>query len=421
MHKMSKPKANFYEILNKSAETKTVDILIYGTIPSFEEDSWKMKNTAERFVVDFKAMEKEYDRINIHINSPGGSLYHGFPIFNAIVNSKKDVHTYNDGLAASMGGLLLLAGKKVHMAKNAMLMIHNALSFAYGNSQELKDHADKLDKYDGIIAQHFADKSGKDIADIQTKYLDYKDHFLTADEALKEGFVDVIEDYESEDAPPSNIANMAFSEVMALYKPKEDKEQSFFDKVVNHIRTTFNLGDSPNTPPAAPQPPNGGGLPAATDKSPTTTNTYMNFENSISHLNKEALTAEDIAAIRAEIQAYNAAGEKFTHDEVQAQITAALEPVSAEVTALATAKTDLENQLSNLTNEKATLATEKANLETENKSIKVVLESYRKTGVKIDNEGSQDPDKIEGEDTEENFYSEADEEVKRMRNELKRP
>jgi len=133
------------------------------------------------------------------------------------------------------------------------------------------------------------------------------------------------------------------------------------------------------------------------------------------------MTAEDIAAIKAEIQAYNAAGEKFTQEEVQAQITAALEPVSAEVTALATAKTDLENQLSNLTNEKATLATEKANLETENKSMKVVLESYRKTGVKIDNDKSEDPDKIEGADTEENFYSEADEEVKRMRNELKRP
>src|SRR5690606_18547963 len=121
-------------------------------------------------------------------------VYHGFPIFNVIANSKKDIHTYNDGIAASMGGVLLLAGKTVHTAKNAMLMIHNALSWTVGNAEEMRDVADMLEKYDGIIAQTFADKSGKSIDDITSRFLNYKDHFLTAQEAKEEGFVDIIEE-----------------------------------------------------------------------------------------------------------------------------------------------------------------------------------------------------------------------------------
>lgn len=402
---MSKAQATFYEVLNKSAETKTVDILMYGSIPSWEEDTYKMKNTAERFVKEFKALEKDFDRINIHINSPGGSVYHGFPIFNAIASSKRDIHTYNDGLAASMGGVLLLAGKKVHSAKNALLMIHSASSITMGNRKDMLETAEMLEKYDGIIAQHFADKSGKDVAEIKEKYLNYKDHWLTAEEGMEQGFLDEIEDYESEDAPPSDIKNMAFTEVMAMYKPKE-KEGNLIERITNKIRKTF-------AAQAAPISPEGGEQPNTT---PTTPITDMNFETSNTLLSKETLTAEDIAAIRAEVAAYRTAGERFTTDEVQAQITAALAPVQDEVTALATAKLTLESEVSNLTTEKTTLTETITNLTNENTGIKATLEAYRKTGVKIDNAKAAEPDKIQGEEKDaDNFYSEADAEVKALR------
>jgi ATP-dependent Clp protease, protease subunit len=410
MHKMSKAKASFYEIFNKSEDKSSVDILIYGAIPELDWDTWELKNTAEKFVKDFKGLEQEFDRINIHINSPGGSLYHAFPIYNVIANSTKDVHTYNDGLAASAAGKILLAGKTIHSAKNAFLMIHNASGACWGNAAKMRDTADMIEKYEGVVAQRFAEKSGMSKEDFTAKYLNGKDHFLTAEEALEGGFIDVIENYESEDAPPSDIKKMAFGEVMNLYK-KEEKESSFFEKITNHILKTFR---QKSTPEAV--------VTVSTDQpnpTPTTTNTDMNFDNAISLLAKETLTAEDITAIKADIEAYRNAGEKFTQDEVQAQIAEALEPVSNEVTALATAKADLENQLSAITTEKETITAEKTKLETENNSIKITLEAYRKSGVKIDNQGGADPDKIEGADTEDDFYSEADEEVKKMRAQLK--
>jgi ATP-dependent Clp protease, protease subunit len=402
---MARQQASFYEIFNQSKEDSTVDIMIYGAIPHLDMDSWEIKNDAEKFVRDFKKLEKDYDRINIHINSPGGSLYHTFPIFNVIANSKKEIHTYNDGLAASAAGVLLLAGKKIHSAKNAFLMIHRASGMAMGNATVLRNQADTLEKYEGVIAEHFADMSGKSKEDIINTYFNGKDHFLTAEEAMEEGFIHEIEEYESEDAPPSNIKNMAFSEVMNLYRP-EDRSESFIQKITNHIRNTFNLKAKTDAlTPEATDP----------DETPTITNTDMNFDNSIILLEKETLTAEDIAAIKAELTAYREAGEKFTAEEIQNRIDAATAPLSEEITNLSSEKANVEQLANSLKDEKAQLEASKTSLETENSSLKLTVEAYRKSGVKPDLAGNDKPDPIEGENGPENFTSQVDLEVKKMR------
>ncbi|MBD3627613.1 head maturation protease, ClpP-related [Cyclobacterium sp.] len=403
-------KGLFYEITNKQKESKTVDIMVYGTIPSLDTDTWRMTNTADRFVRDFKALEKDYDRINIHINSPGGSVYHGFPIFNTIAASKKDIHTYNDGLAASMAGVLLLAGKTVHTAKNALLMIHCTNGLAIGHAQDFRDMADMMDKYNGIIAQHFADKSGKSLEDIQSKYMNYKDHWLTAQEAEEEGFVDQIEDYESEDAPPEDITDMAFSQVMAHYtgenpEKKAADERGLFQRLTAYMEKTFKLKADPPAPQDPPSPPS----------NQTETEEDMDFKNSLALLAKDQVSAEDIAAIRAEIEAFTGANEKFTPDEVQARVDEAVQPVQDQVDSLTQEKTDLETEVTNLKTEKGNLTTSVTDLTEENKTLKLDIQAYRNSGVKVDNSGGDNPDPIEGDEKESYLYSETDAEIKALR------
>lgn len=374
---MPKP-PSFFEVLNKSTETKTVDLLIYGSIPSWDEDTYKMKNSAEGFLREFKALEKDFDRINIHINSPGGSLYHAFPIFNAIRNSKKDIHTYNDGLAASAGGVLLLAGKTVHSAKNAILMIHNAMSWAGGNADELRETAKVLDTYDAVIAETYAERTGMSKEDVQAKYLNYKDHWLTAEEAKAAGFISEIEEYESEDAPPSNIAELAFGEVLNLYREREVKSESFLDKVVAKVRTALAPAAvaAPSTPPQNHQP-----IPT------------MDFKNSLDILAKDQVTAEDIKALKAEITAFTGENERFTTVEVTAKVDEAKAELQKKVDAEAKAKADAEAKIVELN---------------------TTIESYRKTGITPDNTSGENPDPIPGEEVE-NFESETDLETKRLR------
>ncbi len=142
---MHKPK-KFWNIKTSAATPGVVDIYIYGIIGSswFNEDG--SDTTAFDFVPEFKALEAKYDRINIRINSPGGSINEGLPIFNAILQSPKDIHTYNDGLAASMAAIILEAGKTRHAAKNAITLLHSPMTSTAGN---VKDQQESIDVLNG--------------------------------------------------------------------------------------------------------------------------------------------------------------------------------------------------------------------------------------------------------------------------------
>lgn len=197
----------YYKIQNKSGDE--ADILIYGVIGNswFEESV-----TAKRFVTDFKELEKTCSRINIRINSPGGSVFDGLAIFNTIYNSKKDIHTYNDGLAASMGAVILLAGSTVHSAKNALLMLHSPMGGTYGTTKDIQNYLTVLDKVKNSLISCICSKSGKETKDIEARYFDFEEHWLNANEAQSEKLIDEIEEREAK--IPENISNMAYSDIV---------------------------------------------------------------------------------------------------------------------------------------------------------------------------------------------------------------
>jgi ATP-dependent protease ClpP protease subunit len=61
---------------------------------------------AESFIKDLAKLEADNDEIDIHINSPGGSVFDGLPIYNAIVGSKQTINVTVDGIAASMAAFI---------------------------------------------------------------------------------------------------------------------------------------------------------------------------------------------------------------------------------------------------------------------------------------------------------------------------
>lgn len=66
--------------------------------------------------------------LNVRVNSPGGNVFMGYAIYNRLKAFKGTVNTYIDGIAASMASIIVLSGKKIYMAENAMYMIHNPSS-----------------------------------------------------------------------------------------------------------------------------------------------------------------------------------------------------------------------------------------------------------------------------------------------------
>lgn len=100
--------------------------------------------------------------INVRINSPGGDVFQGVAIHSLLARHPGTVTCYVDGLAASAASFIMLAGSRVVCARNAMVMIHDGMTGAYGNATTLKRSADLLEKVSENIADMYAEAAGED-------------------------------------------------------------------------------------------------------------------------------------------------------------------------------------------------------------------------------------------------------------------
>lgn len=136
------------------------------------------------------------DSLDVHINSPGGFVWEGIAIKNHLTAHRANITVIIDGLAASMGSFIAMAGDTVKMHASAMMMIHNPWTVSAGEADDLRKDADMLDKVRDALIGAYMDKSGKsrdEILDIMNA-----ETWLTAEEAVEMGFADeVIEDREN--------------------------------------------------------------------------------------------------------------------------------------------------------------------------------------------------------------------------------
>ncbi|MFH2075750.1 MAG: head maturation protease, ClpP-related [Pseudomonadota bacterium] len=153
------------------------------------EDFWGEGGiTAKSFQKELSAIKAP--QIDLHINSPGGSVFDGITIYNLLKQHPANVTTYIDGLAASIASVVALAGDKVIMADNGLFMIHKASGMVVGTSDDMRDFAEKLDKVNGSIATAYISKTGKDEPEISGMMA--AETWMTAQEALDFGFIDEI-------------------------------------------------------------------------------------------------------------------------------------------------------------------------------------------------------------------------------------
>lgn len=176
----------FFEIEAK-ADTDHAEILIYDEIG----DSWWNPDAvaAKRFVRELNKLD--VSTISLRINSPGGSVFDGHAIYNALKNHKATITTYVDGLAASIASVVALAADRVVVAKNSMFMIHNPHTIALGDAAEMRKTADFLDQVRNTIVGVYEEKTGQKPADIEAE-MD-REAWYEADEAVALGYADAIE------------------------------------------------------------------------------------------------------------------------------------------------------------------------------------------------------------------------------------
>lgn len=126
------------------------------------------------------------DDVVVNINSPGGSMFEGVAIYNALKEHKGKVKIKVLGMAASAASIIAMAGDEVEIAKSAFFMIHNSWVVALGNRHDLMDTAKTLAPFDAAMASIYAEKTGKDEKEI-AKMMD-EETWISGELAVEMGF-----------------------------------------------------------------------------------------------------------------------------------------------------------------------------------------------------------------------------------------
>jgi len=142
---------SWYEI--KDVGGDTAEILLYEEIGSFGIP-------AKEFVNQLQSVKAK--TINLRINSPGGDVFDGVAIYNALKSHPAAVHAVIDGLAASTASFISQAGDTVLMATGSTLMIHEPHGMTMGDASDHAKMAEALDKMGDTIASFYAGRAGGD-------------------------------------------------------------------------------------------------------------------------------------------------------------------------------------------------------------------------------------------------------------------
>ena len=145
--------------------------------------------TAIDFAKELKAVTAK--TITVRLNTPGGDVFDGLAIYNSLKAHGAAIHVRVDGLAASIGSIIAMAGKTITMGESAFLMIHNPWALVVGNAKDMREMADTLDKIGGSLAGVYAGRPGVTIEQAQA-WMD-ADSWFNAQEANAAGLADAVQ------------------------------------------------------------------------------------------------------------------------------------------------------------------------------------------------------------------------------------
>lgn len=142
---------SWYRITN-AADPDEAEVMLYDEI-----GGW-FGCTADDLVAELRGITSP--RMRVRINSPGGSVFEGIAIANALRAHPANVTVQVDSVAASIASVIAMAGDRIEMAPNSMIMIHDAAGLCFGNAADMGEMEELLDLLSDNIADAYAARAG---------------------------------------------------------------------------------------------------------------------------------------------------------------------------------------------------------------------------------------------------------------------
>lgn len=142
----------------EKTEDGNAELLIYDTIGF---DFWTGGGVTPKGLIEQLESLKPFDRLTVRMNSPGGDVFDGMAIFNILRRQEAKVSVEIEGWAASAASFIAQAADagELRISEAGMMMVHRAWGVSVGNTNDMLEMADVLDKLDGQIALIYANRS----------------------------------------------------------------------------------------------------------------------------------------------------------------------------------------------------------------------------------------------------------------------
>ncbi|WP_161499394.1 head maturation protease, ClpP-related [Flavipsychrobacter stenotrophus] len=193
--------------------TELPEILLYGVIDS---------EMSLAFAVEIAWLKKQgFTEYNLRINSKGGETSDGVAMYTVQRSCGMICNVYIDGVAASMASVLAFAGAKLYMSKYARLMMHKPIGGAFGTAADLRAKADYVDGIEKDMCEVYSRRTGKPTEEVMAEFLNGKDNFYTATQAMDAKLIDGVYDGEEMEMPADS--DLDADGIYMLFQDKQSK------------------------------------------------------------------------------------------------------------------------------------------------------------------------------------------------------
>lgn len=239
----------------KNQTENSADLCFFGDINSESLGEWQKyypEDKAPKDVKEFLDQLENVSKINVHINSGGGSVFGGIAIYNMLKRFDAEITVYVEGLAASIASVIAMAGDKIIVPANAQMMIHKPSSCAWGNADEMRKEADILDGCQKVILTTYMEHAKEGVTEEQINDLINAETWKNGEEWQEYFDIEVSESsqaaaaasdfYDKYNNLPENIA-----------KPQQQDKPLTVEEitaaVISAIKDNFTVEEQKTTPP----------------------------------------------------------------------------------------------------------------------------------------------------------------------------
>lgn len=226
----------WYRFKNVAADE--AELLLYDEIGGFG-------TYAEDFLTELKAVTAP--KLRVKVNSPGGSVFEGVALANALRSHPAEVTVQVDGIAASIASVIAMAADRVVVQPQAMLMVHDASGVCLGNAQDMQDMAALLDKISDNIADAYVAKAGG--SRDEWRQVMKAETWFNAEEAVEAGLADEVmsSKKQAQPEPDGDEPEMLRRFDLAAYGyqgPRQEAPTTPPPAAPEQVTLTFNLGET---------------------------------------------------------------------------------------------------------------------------------------------------------------------------------